>query len=84
MRAMKYPLFNAYPENTTFGVLPAYGFYLRHVRGITLSNVWLELEKPTCDRLWCTTTLRIWSYQGSGRRCSATNLLFGCSKRERP
>jgi hypothetical protein len=37
---------NAYPENTTFGVLPAYGFYLRHARGITLSKVRLELEKP--------------------------------------
>lgn len=37
---------NAYPENTTFGVLPAYGFYLRHARGITLSHVHLELEKP--------------------------------------
>lgn len=33
-----------YPENTTFGVLPAYGFYLRHARGITLRNVQLELK----------------------------------------
>lgn len=37
---------DAYPENTTFGVLPAYGLYLRHTRGVTLRNVRLELEKP--------------------------------------
>jgi Glycosyl hydrolases family 28 len=36
----------AYPENTMFGVLPAYGFYLRHAKGITLRDVRLELEKP--------------------------------------
>ncbi len=28
-----------YPEPSSFGVLPAYGFYLRHVRGITLDNI---------------------------------------------
>jgi hypothetical protein len=37
---------SAYPENTTFGVLPAYGFYMRHAKGITLCDVRLELEKP--------------------------------------
>jgi hypothetical protein len=36
----------AYPENTMFGVLPAYGFYLRHAKGVALHNVRLELEKP--------------------------------------
>jgi hypothetical protein len=35
-----------YPENTMFGVLPAYGFYVRHAKGITLQNVRFELEKP--------------------------------------
>jgi hypothetical protein len=35
-----------YPENTTFGVLPAYGMFIRHAKGITLRNVHLELEKP--------------------------------------
>ena len=28
-----------YPEPGSFGILPAYGFYLRHVRGITLSGI---------------------------------------------
>jgi hypothetical protein len=32
-----------YPENTTFGVLPAYGLYLRHVRGVSLRDVHLDL-----------------------------------------
>ena len=33
-----------YPEFTMFGELPSWGFYLRHVRGITLRNVQLALE----------------------------------------
>jgi polygalacturonase len=37
---------NAYPENTMFGVLPAYGIFLRHAKGVTLNNVRLEVQKP--------------------------------------
>ena len=33
-----------YPQSYMFGVLPAYGFYVRHARGVTLDN--LELR---CD-----------------------------------
>ncbi|MBO4850987.1 MAG: right-handed parallel beta-helix repeat-containing protein [Prevotella sp.] len=33
-----------YPEFTMFGELPSWGFYLRHVRGVTLRNVRLSLE----------------------------------------
>ena len=33
-----------YPEFTMFGELPSWGFYLRHVRGVTLKNVQLSLE----------------------------------------
>ena len=32
-----------YPEYFMFGVLPAYGIYARHVQGLTLTNVRLEL-----------------------------------------
>jgi len=35
-----------YPEYKMFGVLPAYGFYCRHVRGLRYSNVHLDLAKP--------------------------------------
>ena len=33
-----------YPEFTMFGELPSWGFYLRHIRGITLRNVRMSLE----------------------------------------
>jgi len=32
----------SYPESTMFGVLPAYGFYCRHVRGLKFINVQLQ------------------------------------------
>ena len=35
-----------YPECTMFGVLPSYGFYCRHVRGLSIQDVRLELETP--------------------------------------
>ena len=35
----------AYPESTMFGVLPAYGFYCRHVKGITFRNVALRVTE---------------------------------------
>jgi len=41
----------AYPEASMFGLLPAYGFYIRHARGIEFDNVKLQLleadERPT-------------------------------------
>lgn len=33
-----------YPEFSMFGELPAYGFYVRHVNGISLKNIKLTLE----------------------------------------
>lgn len=36
-----------YPENRMFGVnLPAYGFYVRHVKGLALDNIHLKLSAP--------------------------------------
>jgi len=35
-----------YPECMMFGELPAYGFYVRHVRGLRLSNVRLQTAQP--------------------------------------
>lgn len=34
-----------YPEYSMFGRLPAYGFYCRHVTGLTMRNVQLQLAK---------------------------------------
>ena len=35
-----------YPECTMFGALPAYGFYCRHVAGLTLRAVALDCDAP--------------------------------------
>ena len=35
----------AYSETTMFGPLPAYGFFIRHVKGIVLDNVEVRFEK---------------------------------------
>jgi hypothetical protein len=37
---------DAYPEASMFGLPPAYGFFIRHVRGIELDNVTLHLMEP--------------------------------------
>ena len=33
-----------YPESTKFGALPAYGFYLRHISGLRLSDIELSYQ----------------------------------------
>jgi len=35
-----------YPEFSMFGELPAWGFYVRHVEGLTLKNIKLEIKAP--------------------------------------
>ena len=35
----------SYPEPSMFGVIPAYGFYVRHASGITFDNVEVSFEK---------------------------------------
>ena len=35
-----------YPEFSMFGELPAWGFYVRHVDGLTLKNVRVRIRKP--------------------------------------
>lgn len=36
---------NGYPEPTMFGTMPSYGFYIRHVRGLWMSNIEVEYAK---------------------------------------
>jgi hypothetical protein len=36
-----------YPEYSMFGELPSWGFYIRHVKGITMKNIKLKLDD--CD-----------------------------------
>jgi len=35
-----------YPESTMFGILPAYGFYFRHVDGLDLRDITLQYDAP--------------------------------------
>ncbi len=35
-----------YPEPSMFGVTPAYGFYIRHAKGVVFDNVKVTYEKP--------------------------------------
>jgi polygalacturonase len=37
---------NAYPEPSMFGVLPAYGLFARHVRGLHVRDVTLSFDAP--------------------------------------
>jgi polygalacturonase len=41
-----------YPEYKMFGVLPAYGFYCRHVRGVRFTNVRVGVAKPDLRPAW--------------------------------
>jgi polygalacturonase len=36
---------DAYPEPNMFGVTPSYGFYVRHVKGLEMTNVEVRYEK---------------------------------------
>lgn len=35
-----------YPEPSMFGVTPAYGFFVRHAKGVTFDNVEVSFERP--------------------------------------
>jgi polygalacturonase len=37
---------NAYPEPKMFGTTPAYGFYVRHVKGLEMTHIEVELLHP--------------------------------------
>ncbi len=52
---------NAYPAGAMFGpALPAYGFFIRHVNGITLDNVHLKFsEEDTRPAIVCSNTEKL-------------------------
>jgi len=68
-----------YPESTMFGTLPAYGFYCRHVEGLTFSNVSLRTsaadERPAliCDDV---RDLRLTVLQGDPPQSESPLILF--------
>jgi hypothetical protein len=36
----------AYPEFSMFGELPAWGFYVRHMEGLTMKNIEISIAAP--------------------------------------
>ena len=62
----------AYPEYRMFGPLPAYGFYCRHVRGLSLSNIDVRCVEPdsrpayVCDDVHDLTMLHCRADDGAG------------------
>ena len=53
-----------YPESSMLGILPAWGMYLRHARGIRLENVVLRTETP--DGRPCAVLDDVWDAAGRG------------------
>ena len=51
-----------YPESSMLGILPAWGMYLRHVRGIRLENIALRTETP--DGRPCAVLDDVWGAAG--------------------
>jgi len=80
-----------YPEYAMFGVLPAYGFYCRHVKGLRLNNVSVEIAAPDArPSLVCEDVVDLDVYGWKGAMPNSTQpvlafsnvrraLLHGCA-----
>lgn len=55
-----------YPANHMFGVLPAYGFYVRHVEDIIFDNVRLRLQSPDQRSAWVFEDVQSLTVNDSG------------------
>jgi len=64
-----------YPESKMFGILPAYGFYARHVDGLTLDNV---------DVRWASTDRRAALFCDDVHNLNVNNLSAQCVKNGAP
>ncbi len=53
-----------YPESSMLGILPAWGMYLRHVRGIRMKNI--SLRTVTGDGRPCMVLDDVWDARGEG------------------
>ena len=69
-----------YPEPSMFGVLPAYGFYVRHAAGITDGRRACRIrERPTRVPRSCSTTCATSSCTASARRRRAVHRRSCCA-----
>lgn len=76
-----------YPESTMFGVLPAYGLFVRHVRNLSMQQIHLSCAAPdTRPALWAEDVigLDVHGFCGQGQNQMITlvdaqeGLLDGC------
>ena len=69
-----------YPEPNRFGPMPAYGFFIRHVKGIELRDVEIQTEKPEARPAFALNDVdgadfsRIKTPRSSGPTWSLTNV----------
>lgn len=61
---------DGYPECTMFGTLPAYGLFVRHVKGLVMDNVQVAFERP--DRRPALVCLDVRDLRINGFRAEQT------------
>ena len=65
-----------YPEPSMFGVTPAYGFFVRHVRGITFNNVDVSFEKDDSRPAFFLDDVKSVSFFGTNAQLSPDAKMF--------
>jgi polygalacturonase len=60
----------SYPESAMFGALPAWGFYVRHAKGVRLVDVTLQTAQPDGRRALVCDDVEDLVIQGLDARCA--------------
>jgi hypothetical protein len=81
---------NGYPEPNRFGPMPAYGFFVRHVKGIELRDVEIQCAQPDArpafvlDEVDGAEFTHVKSPRGPGATWSLTNVKDFAVTQSRP
>ena len=65
-----------YPEPSMFGVTPAYGFFVRHVRGIAFTNVDVSFEKDDARPAFFLDDVTNAAFVGTNARLAPDGKMF--------
>jgi len=65
-----------YPEPSMFGVTPAYGFYMRHVRGVSFTNVEVSFEKEDARPVFFLDDVKNVAFVGTNAQLSPDAKMF--------
>jgi polygalacturonase len=65
-----------YPEPSMFGVLPAYGFYIRHARGIAFNDIEVSFEKDDARPAFMLDDVKDVWFSGAGAELSDGAKMF--------